>query len=218
MMGSLPVEQSVAEDPRLEKAPANARHYAALLICGLLGVVGVLQILGDGGVIGWLLAGFLLLGARFYFSARPGEWKLLARCLAALAAFVAVLVAGLFIAWESAEVVVLRYSDDQGKRVEARLWVIDLEGHPSVAMGSGKSRVAWIQANPDVELVRGERVECRRAVVISESAATPEGKRTAERLFAEKYGLRLHATRALRFVFGAPPGEEPVLIRLEPCP
>ncbi len=200
------------------KAEGAKRHFAALLICCVLGVLGVLQILGNGGVIGWLLAGFLLLGARFTLSPRPGELALLARCLAALAALVAVLVAGLFVAWESAEVVVLRHADGRGGLVEARLWVIDLEGHPSVAMGSGKRRVHLIQANPNVELVRGGRVECRRAVVVPGSAATREGRRTAERLFEEKYGLRLQATRLLAFVFGDPPGEEPVLVRLEPCP
>jgi hypothetical protein len=195
----------------------DPKHVAAILICCALGALGILQISGNGGLIGWLLGGFLLLGARFYLRPRQGELALLARCAGALVAFVAALVVVLFVAWESAEVVVLRYLDARGVQVETRLWVIDLEGHPSVAMGSGKRRVAEMQANPKVELVRGGRAECRMAAVIAGSAATEQQARLAERLFEEKYGVRLYATRALRFVMGAPPGEEPVLIRLEPC-
>lgn len=193
-------------------------HFAALVICAVLGCLGVWQILGNGGVIGWLLAGFLLLGVRFYAQPHPGELALVAKCVAALVVFVAVLVAGLFVAWESAEVVVLRYKDDQEEQVEARLWVIDLAGYPSVATGSGNRRVAQIQANPNVELVRGGRTECRRAVVMRGAEATPEQRQMAQRLYEEKYGLRTYASRTLAFFMGAPPGEEPVLIRLEPCP
>ena len=124
----------------------------------------------------------------------------------------------MFAARESAEVVVLRYHDEQGKPVEDRLWVIDLEGRPSVATASSKRRVARIEAHPEVELVRGGRSECRRAVVIPGSATAQETRRAAERLYEEKYGLRVYGSRALSFFFGVPPGEEPVLIRLEPCP
>ncbi len=154
---------------------------------------------------------------RFWLRPRPGELWLVAKCVAALVALLAVLVAGIFGAWESGEVVVLRYADDQGGQVEERLWVVDLDGFPSVATASSKRRVALLQANPNVELVRAGRVECRRAVLTSESAAGPEDKQRVERLFAEKYGLRLDATRALALFLGAPPGDERVLIRLEPC-
>lgn len=195
----------------------QARHFAALVICCGLGVAGVWQIRGDGGVIGWLLACFLALAARFYLWPRSGELKLVGTCLLALLGLVAALVACLFLAWESGEVVVLRSTSDQGKRIEDRLWVIDLEGRPSIATGSEKSRVERLRAHPHVELVRGDRVECRRAIVIPESEATRESKRAAERLFEEKYGLRLHATRLLALFFGVPSGEETVLIRLEPC-
>ncbi len=41
----------------------RGKHVAALLTCAVLGVLGVLQIFGNGGVIGWVLAAFLLLGA-----------------------------------------------------------------------------------------------------------------------------------------------------------
>ena len=203
--------------PQPKQGRARARHLAALLLCSLLGGAGVFQILGNGGVVGWLLAGFLALGARFYFRPRAGELALVAKCLAALVALVALLVACLFAAWESAEVVVLRYQDEQGKPVEDRLWVIDLEGRPSVATASSKRRVARIEAHPEVELVRGGRAECRRAVVIRGSATAQETRRAAKRLYEEKYGLRIYGSRALSFFFGVPPGEEPVLIRLEPC-
>ena len=107
----------------------------------------------------------------------------------------------------------LRYTGEDQRSVEARLWVIELDGVPSVAMGSAKTRVPRIQ----VELVRGGRAECRRAVLVAKSQAAAEDEREAERLFEEKYGWRLRATRALRLLLGAPPGEEPVLIQLEPC-
>jgi len=195
-----------------------ARHIAALVICGLLGGAGVLQSLGNGGVIGWLLAGFLLLGLRFWLRPRPGQLALVAKCAGALVALVAILAGGVFVAWESGEVVVLRYADGRQGQIEERLWVIDLDGNPNVATASSKRRVALLEANPDVELVRGGRVECRRAVLIPEAAAAPEARREAERLYEEKYGLRLYATRALALFLGAPPGEGRSLIRLEPCP
>jgi hypothetical protein len=194
------------------------RRVVPVLICGLLGGVGVWQILGNGGVLGWLLAGFLLLGARFHLRPGPGQLGLIAKLMGALVLFSAVLVAGLFVAWETAEVVVLRYTDERQRPVEARLWVIDLDGHPAVATGSANRRVALLQANPEVELARGDRVECRRAVLISASEATPEQRQRARRLFEEKYGLRPLASRTLALFFGAPSGEEPVLFRLEPCP
>ena len=204
-----------------EVAP-GVRHFAALSLCLLVGSIGVVQLLGDGGVIGWLFAAFLLLGARFYLVPRRDELKVLARALAALVALIAVIVAGLFLSWESAEVVVLRHKDAMGRQVEARLWVIDLDGVPIVASGSSNRRVAAIQGNPEVELVRAGRTECRRAIVIPESAATGtemQGqKQRARRLAEEKYGLRLYATRILAAFFGSPVEEETVAIRLEPCP
>ena len=196
--------------------PTRVRHVAALAICCLIGGLGILQILSGGGLMGWLLAGFLLLGARFFFAPRSGELGLLLKALAAFVIFVAVFVAGVFLALESAEVVVVRYGDDRGGQIEDRLWVIDLEGHPSVTTGSDTRRVALIRASPSVELVRGDRVECRRATVIPAHSATAGQRHAVERLFREKYGYRIHASRALRKFFGGP-GAEPVLIRLEPC-
>jgi hypothetical protein len=192
-------------------------HVASIAICVVLGVVGVWQLLGNGGVIGWLLAAFLLLGARFLLRPRPGELRLLATCVAAIVALAAVLVAGLFVAWESSEVVVLRYQDESGAPVEARLWVVDLGDRPIVATGSRNKRVARIQAHPDVELVRGDRTECRRAVLITEAAATQEERHAAERLFQKKYGLRVYGSRLLALFFGAPAGEEHAVFRLDPC-
>jgi hypothetical protein len=195
----------------------GTKHVAAVSLCLGLGIAGVVQLFGNGGAIGWLLAGFLLLAARFLAAPRPGELALAGKCFAALLALIAVLVAGLFVAWESAEVVVLRHRDEQGRPVEARLWVVDLGTDAIVATGSAKRRVAQIRARPEVELVRGGRSECRRAAVIEESGASQQQRRALERLFEEKYGVRLQATRLLAWFFGAPPGEQPVAIRLEPC-
>lgn len=189
----------------------------ALLVCGLLGTAGVLQLFGNGGLIAWVLAAFLLLGARYAVAPRRGELGVVLRCVATLLACVALMVAGLFVAWESAEVAVLRQADGRGGQVEDRLWVVDLDGRPVVATGSLKERVARVRANPEVELVRGGRAECRRAVVITESDATGEERARVERRFEEKYGIRLQATRLLRVVFGSDPTEVPVVIRLDPC-
>jgi hypothetical protein len=182
----------------------------------VLGIGGVLQILTNGGVVGWLSASFLLLGARFLFWPRSRELRLLARCMMALAAVVVLFVAGVFVAMESEEVVLLRYTDDRGRQIEDRLWVIDLEGFPSVTTGSDTRRVALIRSNPAVELVRSGRAECRRATVLTATSATEQERQAAQRLYQEKYGARLHASSALRRFIGGP-GSEPVLIRLEPC-
>jgi hypothetical protein len=198
-------------------ARTRAGHAAALGICVLLGGLGVLQLFGNGGVIAWLLVGFLALGARFLLRPRAGELRLVALCAGGLVLLVALLVAGLFAAWESAEVVVLRYTGADGHPTQARLWVIDLDGSPCVASGSENRRVELIRAHPEVELVRGGRAECRRAVVMPASAGTEEARAKGKRLYEEKYGFRIQGSRLLRFVFGAPPGEEPALIRLEPC-
>jgi hypothetical protein len=197
-------------------APGTTRHHAAALIASLVGAGGVWLILSSGGVIGWLLAGFLLLAVRFLFAPRSGELALLAKCLAAFVALAAIFVAGVFVVLESGEVVVLRHRDERGSSVEDRLWVVDLDGLPSVTTGSDTHRVSLIRASPHVELVRGRAVECRRATIVPAGSATSEGRRAAERLFREKYGYRLYASEALRKLLGGP-GAEPVLIRLEPC-
>ena len=124
------------------------RRAAALALCALLGTLGALQLLGDGGLVAWILVGFLLLGARVWLRPQPGDLARVGTIVAVLLAFAALFVAGLFVAWESAEVVVLRYTGEDQRSVEARLWVIELDGVPSVAMGSAKTRVPRIQARP----------------------------------------------------------------------
>lgn len=196
--------------------PATARHVAAIAICALLGLAGLTHGIRIGGVVAWLLAAFLLVGASFLIAPRAGELALVAKLVAALVVCTALLIAAAFVGMESAEVVVLRYRDDHGDRQDARLWVIDLDGAPSVTTGSDTRRAALIRANPDVELVRDGRVECRRARVFAADAGTSEDRRTAERLYREKYGFRLHVSQSLRTFLGGA-GAEPVLIRLEPC-
>lgn len=196
--------------------PGSRRHVAAVAICFLLAMAGISKIFADGGLIGWLLAGFLLPGCRFLLAPGPGELTRVTKLIAALGSFVVAFVAGVFLVLESGEVVVLRYHDGRGSTLGDRLWVIDFEGRPSVTTGADARRVALIRADPDVELIRKGRVECRRAVVIPASAATPAARRVAEGLFQEKYGYRLYASRALRALLGGP-GAEPVLIRLDPC-
>lgn len=200
----------------LANQPIRPGHAAALVICAVLGIGGVLQILANGGVAGWLLASFLLLGTRFLFWPGSGELRLLAQCTVALVAVVVLFVVGVFVAMESEEVVLLRYTDARGRQIEDRLWVIDLEGVPSVTTGSDTKRVALIRSNPVVELVRDGRAECRRATVILGSSASEQQRQSAQRLYQDKYGARLHASSALRRFLGGP-GAEPALIRLEPC-
>lgn len=131
-------------------------HYSAIALSCALTVLGVLQLRGNGGLIGWVLAAFGLLALRFLLRPRPAELALVAKCLAGIVGAIALFVAGLFAAWESSEVVVLRYTGADGARVETRLWVVDFDGEPCVAMGSAKQRVAALEANPEVELLRGD--------------------------------------------------------------
>lgn len=197
----------------------TSRHFAALAICSLLGAGGLLLFAKGGGALAWLLTAFLALGVWLQLAPRERELALVAKSVAALALILVLVAAVVFAAWESGEVVVLRYADADGSARGMRLWVIDLDGHPSVVISSAKEQLELIRAAPSLALERADTVDCRVARFVSESEAGPAERVRAESLFREKYGVRLLSTRLLGFFLAiAPEAAEPVLVQLMPCP
>ena len=110
--------------------------------------------------------------------------KRLSRFLAYAVAVVVVLVALLFVASESGEVVVLTSVDASGEFHETRVWIVDIEDGTYVRAGTAES--AWFErvlARPQVILERaGERREVR--LVVAEAMTA-----TVNANMAYKYGV-----------------------------
>lgn len=140
---------------------------------------------------------------------------LLLRALGLVVVSVTAVAGAAFLLVETGEVVVLRNRDASGTAFETRLWVIDHEGAPWVSTGNtAKDWFVRVRARPRVELVRGDEVSCRDAVVVDD---TPTRERIRV-LVQEKYRVQLYGARLLNGVF-APflPRSEPGTIRLDPC-
>ena len=90
----------------------------------------------------------------------------LARFAAYAVAVVVVLVALLYLASESGEVVVLTSVDERGEFHETRVWIVDIEDETYLRAGTAES--AWLErvlARPRVTVERGgERREVRLVV------------------------------------------------------
>ena len=110
--------------------------------------------------------------------------KRLARFAAYAVAVVVVLVALLFIASESGEVVVLTSADASGEFHETRVWIVDVEDATYLRAGSSDS--AWLErvrARPLVMLERGDERREVRLVVAEDQTGVVNG------LMAYKYGV-----------------------------
>jgi hypothetical protein len=84
------------------------------------------------------------------------------------------------------ETVVLRTSTLENQDRFATLWVVD--DHPHVWIRAEDPRRRWlrpVQANPNVELVRGGRTLRYRATPFD----TPEARTYVDAMFREKYGF-----------------------------
>ena len=204
----------------------NAPHWLAVVVCAFVGVGGVGFAVATAAFLGWVFAGFLLLGARFWLRPGPADGRLLAKTLAGVFAAIVLLLAGMIGLWETAEVVVLHHLDENGESFGTRLWVIDLDGYPSFAASASARRVALLERHPDVALERGGQTECRRAVIFRMNDALDDETRRlfeeqaaeARRLYEEKYGFRVPlASKLVVFLLGGPGEESRVLVRLEPC-
>jgi hypothetical protein len=106
---------------------------------------------------------------------------------------------------ESGEVVVVRTVDGAGLSQETRLWVVDDAGRAWLRAGNpGSAWLARIEAQPEIEVVRGGETLAVRAV------PEPSAQERINSLMAQKYGW---ADRYIGFFFsrgGAVP------IRLDP--
>lgn len=193
---------------------------AAVIGCALLlGVGGIGFALGRGGFLGWVFAGFLLLGARFWLRPGPRDAQVLVKAIIGVVAAIVLLFLGMVGSWETAEVMVLRQRDADGEWFQTRLWVIDLRGYPSFAAASPDvhERVGLLQRFPEVEFSRGGETDCARAVIVSLDRDLGE---EARRLYEEKYGFRIEiASKLIGFLLGGQSRpEDGVIVRLEPCP
>ena len=155
---------SLAESPGATRGPLRGRSLAALLICAVVGGVGLLGALATRGLLAWLMALFLLLGVRVGLRRRSSDLWLVVRALGAFVALTLLLGAGMVAMWESAEVIVLHQRDEAGEMFSTRLWVVDFDGYPSFAARPPDSqrRIGLLRENPVVEVVRDGRAECRR--------------------------------------------------------
>jgi hypothetical protein len=130
------------------------------------------------------------------------RWTL--RILGALLALVLLLFGSQMLASESGEVVVLRTQDVGGVH-ETRLWVVKHEGRPWLRAGNADT--GWLvrlQAQPEVEVVRGDETLAVRAVPVAEA------RDRINELMNEKYGL------ADAYICSFFPRETKIPVRLDP--
>lgn len=88
------------------------------------------------------------------------------------------------VASETGEVVVLTTSGSEGKSMETRLWVVDLEGSQYLRASEGSGWYRRLMADPTVELRRGEDSSSYAAV------PSPEVRDAVNDLMLEKYAWR----------------------------
>jgi hypothetical protein len=205
--------------PRIPRTDGRRQQVAALVVCSVLGSAGLLIAVLTDGLLAWILTLFLPLGARVYLRPRPGSLMLVAKTLGAFCALTLLVGLGMVALWESAEVIVLRQSDENGETLSTRLWVVDFNGHPSFAARPPDSqrRIALLRDYPRVELVRNSHAECRHAVLL------PAPDLVRERiiqLYTAKYGVRAYvAGRLVGVLLGgrSRAEEREILVQLEPC-
>jgi hypothetical protein len=116
-------------------------------------------------------------------------------------------VAGIFAASESGEVIVLTTYDDAGAPHATRIWVVDDGG--AQWLRSGIPTNGWYQrlrAHPEVEVRRGDRPARYRAVAVE----TPAARDRVHALMAAKYGL------ADRYIGLTRDGSRSIAVRLDP--
>jgi hypothetical protein len=131
------------------------------------------------------------------------RWTL--RILGALLVLALVVFGSQMLASESGEVVVLRTQDASGGVHETRLWVVEHEGRPWLRAGNADT--GWLvrlQAQPQVEVVRGGETLRVRAVPVAEA------RDRINELMNEKYGL------ADGYVCAFFPRESKIPVRLDP--
>jgi hypothetical protein len=194
-------------------------QVAALVLCALLGGAGLLVASLTGGLLACILALFLLLGVRVYRRPRPGNLGLVAKAFGAFCALTLLIGAGMVAMWESAEVIDLRQRDENGETFSTRLWIVEFDGHPSIAARPPDSqrRIALLRDYPRVEMVRDGHAECRRAVLLP---VTDEVWERVRQRYTDKYGVRAYAAGRLvgLLLGGRPkPEEREILIQFEPC-
>jgi hypothetical protein len=130
------------------------------------------------------------------------------RAFLAVVALGVLIFAGIYVASESGEVVVLRSWDDQRIAHETRLWIVEADGFAWLRTGNPNS--SWlgrVRANPEVEVTRAGETRPFRAVPVPD----PEVRDRTNRLILEKYGW---AERYLRASMLTP--ERATSVRLEP--
>ena len=127
------------------------------------------------------------------------------RVVGALLALILLFFALQIVASESGEVVVLRTRDEAGVAHETRLWVVDHEGRSWLRAGhAGTGWFVRLQADPDVEVVRGGQTLAVRAVPV------PDARDRINALVNEKYGV---ADSYISFFFRR---EHKIPVRLDP--
>ena len=104
--------------------------------------------------------------------------------LGGLLALAVVVFVSQMVASETGEVVVLTTSGPEGKSMETRLWVVDLEGSQYLRASEGSGWYGRLLAEPAVELGRGENSGSYTAV------PSPDLRDTVNDLMLEKYGWR----------------------------
>ena len=176
--------------------------------------------LQTGGLLACILTLFLFLGVRTYLRPRSENLGLVVKVFAAFCAVTVLLGAGMLALWESGEeVIVLHQRDEQGETFSTRLWIIDVNGHPSFMARPPDSqrRISLLRKHPRVEFARDGRVECREAVLLP---VPDEVRDQMIQLYTEKYGFRAYvAGRLVGALLGGRPGpeEREILVQLEPC-
>lgn len=130
------------------------------------------------------------------------RWTL--RILGALLALVLLVFGSQMLASESGEVVVLRTQDAAGGVHETRLWVVEHEGRPWLRAGNAAGWFGRLQAQPEVEVVRGGETFAVRAVPV------PEARDRINELMNQKYGL------ADAYICSFFPRETKIPVRLDP--
>ncbi len=205
------------ETPALQQK----KQAAALVLCALLGGVGLLIALQTGGLLACILTLFLLLGVWIYLRPQSGNLGLVLKVFAAFCALTVLLGAGMLALWESGEeVIVLHQRDEHGEIFSTRLWIIDVNGHPGFMARPPDSqrRIALLRAYPRVEFARDGHAECREAVLLP---ASDEVRDRMIQLYTEKYGFRASyiAGRLVGVLLGGRPGpdEREILVQLVPC-
>jgi len=187
----------------------------AMVIAGLIAVLGILLVVERGGGFGWS-GGVIGIALLVKVYARPSRFDL--KISISIAAILSVICAGtLYLVrstWESGEVVELRVDLPTGVHI-ARVWVLNIDESIVVYYDAEPDIVATLISDPQISVIReGELIGFSNVQVRPTEIVPVAEVNQIFQMWEEKYGRRTQASVVYSLMFGRSRDKEAMILTL----